>query len=191
MPMGEEDYGYISSTNVRSCYPESKKCCENLAVCYGSQYGIDVTIGRLSYIYGAGMSPEDSKICAEMVRNVADGADIVLKTPGSQRRSYTYISDAVTGLLTVLLKGEPGQSYNIGSPDSAVSIADMARLCCGLFPEKGAQVRFDISCEPEKQAFSFIADAVMDSGKLRRLGWYSAVSLEKGLRRAVLDAQSE
>lgn len=187
-PIREDDFGWISSTNVRSCYPESKKCSENLAVCYGSQYGIQVVIGRLSYIYGAGMSRNDSKICAEIVRNVAAGKDVVLKTPGTQRRSYTYITDAVTGLLTVLLEGEPGQAYNIASPEP-VTIADLARLCCGLFPETGVRVRFDM---PDGQeSFSFIGDAVLDSGRLENLGWYSEVTPEEGLRRAVIDGQSE
>ena len=94
----EDDFGYISSGNVRSCYPESKKCCENLTICFGKQYGLNVSVGRLSYIYGAGMSKTDAKVCALFARKVAAGEDIVLKSEGKQLRSYTYVSDAITGL---------------------------------------------------------------------------------------------
>lgn len=185
--IGEEDFGYISSSNVRSCYPESKKCCENLTICYGSQYGLDVSVGRLSYIYGAGMSKTDSKVCALFARQVAAGNDIVMKSEGTQLRSYTYVSDAITGLLTVLIEGGNGQAYNIASSTSRITIADMARKYCALFPEKGASVKFDLPDQAERQAFSFIANAVLDSARLEALGWKGEVSLEEGLRYAVLD----
>ncbi len=188
-PIGEEDFGFISSSNVRSCYPESKKCCENLTICYGSQYGVPVSIGRLSYIYGAGMSKTDSKVCALFAREVAAGRDIVLKSEGKQLRSYTYVSDAITALLTILLEGENGGSYNIASPASRITIADMAQKYCDLFPEKGSRVTFDLPSDGEMKAFSFIANAILDSTRLESLGWHSQVSLEDGLRYAVLDSE--
>lgn len=185
--IGEEDFGFISSSNVRSCYPESKKCCENLTICYGKQYGLDVSIGRLSYIYGAGMSKTDAKVCALFARKVAAGEDIVLKSTGEQLRSYTYVSDAITGLLTVLLDGENGEAYNIASSKSRITIVDMARKYCALFPEKGCEVKFDLPSDYEKGAFSFIANAVLDSTKLESLGWDAEVSLDDGLAYAVQD----
>ncbi len=185
--IGEEDFGYISSSNVRSCYPESKKCCENLTICYGKQYDMNVSIGRLSYIYGAGMSKTDAKVCALFARKVAAGENIVLKSTGEQLRSYTYVSDAITGLLTVLLDGENGEAYNIASSKSRITIVDMARKYCSLFPEKGSEVQFDLPNDYEKGAFSFIANAVLDSAKLEALGWDAEVSLDDGLRYAVED----
>lgn len=181
----EESFGYISPLNVRSCYPESKKCCESLAVCYGEQYGIDVVIGRLSYIYGAGMSRTDTKVCALFARETAAKRDIILKSRGEQRRSYTYVSDAVTGLLAILLSGEAGSAYNVASPDSVVSIAELADLHCRLFPEQGTTVRYEIAEKKESSRFSFIADAVMDPAKLMKLGWKAEVSTEDGIRAAV------
>lgn len=185
--IGEEDFGFISSSNVRSCYPESKKCCENLTICYGKQYGLDVSIGRLSYIYGAGMSKTDAKVCALFARKVAAGENIVLKSTGEQLRSYTYVSDAITGLLTVLLNGENGEAYNIASSKSRITIVGMAEKYCALFPEKNSKVEFDLPSDYEKGAFSFIANAVLDSTKLEALGWDAEVSLDDGLTYAVMD----
>lgn len=189
--IGEEDFGYISSSNVRSCYPESKKCCENLTICYGQQYGIPVVIGRLSYIYGAGMSKTDAKVCAMFARNVAAGQDIILRSDGKQLRSYTYVSDAITGLLTILLEGKDGESYNVASPTSRITIADMAKRSCELFPQKGSKVRFELPGDYEKRSFSFIANAVLDSSKLEGLGWYGCVELDDGLRYAILDSEDK
>ena len=185
--IGEEDFGYISTTNIRSCYPESKKCCENLVQCFGSQYDLPVSIGRLSYIYGAGMSENDGKVCAMFARSVAAGKDVVLKSKGQQRRSYTYVSDAITGLLMVLLSGKNGEAYNIASRNSVITIAEMACKSCQLFPHQNVSVRFELPKETEKKAFTFIADAVLNAERLEALGWQAEVAIEDGLRYAVLD----
>lgn len=185
--ISEDDYGYISSLNVRSCYPESKKCCENLVCSYGDQYKLPVVIGRLPYIYGAGMSENDTKVCAMFARSVASGNDIVLKSEGKQLRSYTYVSDAISGLLVVMLNGENLQAYNIASKESVITIADMARRSCELFPQKNVSVKFDLPDEQDKKRFSFIENAVLCGERLEMLGWQARVSLDEGLKMAVED----
>ena len=183
----EDEYGYISATNVRSCYPMSKKCCENLTVCYGDQYGLDVSIGRIAYIYGAGSSDTDAKVGSAFARQVAKGEDIIMGSPGTQRRSYTYVTDAVTGLLTVAVEGKNGEAYNIASPYSRITIAEMAQLMCDLFPEQNSKVVFQNPNDSQKRAFSFIEDAVLDSDKLEALGWKPVVSPEDGFRYTIQD----
>ena len=185
--IGEEDFGFISSTTIRSCYPESKKCAENLAICYGYQYDLNVSIARLSYVYGADSSFKDSKVCSLFARKVANGEDIVMNSPGTQLRSYTYVTDIITGLLTVLTKGESGTAYNIASSHSRISIADMARKMCDLFPEKNSTLKFDLPSEAQKQSFSFIADAVLNSDRIEGLGWGAEVSLDDGIHNTIQD----
>lgn len=184
--ISENDFGFISSTNVRSCYSESKKCSELLTYCYGSQYGIPVCIARLSYVYGAGMDINDAKVCAYFARSVVNNNDIVLKSAGTQKRSYTYISDVITGIFTILAKGQNGEAYNVSSSKSVITITDFARLHSEVFPEKKIKVLFDIPTATEEKGFSFIQDAVLNSNKLEMLGWNPVVSLSEGIRRSVL-----
>ena len=94
----ENTYGEIDAMKVRSCYPLSKKGCETLSISYADEYGVNVKIGRLSYIFGPGMKPGDSKIVAVFPKCIADGENIVMKSKGEQLRSYTYVTDAITGL---------------------------------------------------------------------------------------------
>ena len=61
------------------------------------------------------MKAGDSKIVAVFPKCIADGENIVMKSKGEQLRSYTYVTDAITGLLTILLDGENGEAYNIAS----------------------------------------------------------------------------
>ncbi|MBE5921435.1 MAG: NAD-dependent epimerase/dehydratase family protein [Lachnospiraceae bacterium] len=183
----ESDYGLIDACNPRSCYPLSKKACETMTISYGKQYQIPVSIGRLSYIYGPGMKSDDSKVAAMFPRQVAAGKDIVMKSRGEQNRSYTYVTDAIAGLFTVLANGENQQAYNIASRIGITTICGMAQRLVELFPEQNAKVVFDLPTESEKQAFSLIADAVLNSEKLEALGWQPITDLDNGLTHTVLD----
>lgn len=183
--INEADYGYLDACNVRSCYPISKKACETLCVSYADQWGIDVSIGRLSYIFGPGMKKGDSKIAALFPYQVANNQDIVMKSKGEQLRSYTYISDAISGLLTVLLLGENKNAYNIASKLCITTIANIAETLVSLYPEKGLKVVFDLPSENEAKAFSPIRNSVLNSEKLEKLGWKAQIGLSDGLRNVV------
>ena len=183
--IGEEDYGIISSVNPRSCYPLSKKACETLCISYGKQYGLPVSIGRLSYIFGPGMKPGDSKIAACFPEAVAENKNIVLKSRGLQKRSYCYVSDAVSGLLTILLRGENQQAYNIASEIAVTTVSGMAERLVELFPEKGLKVEYELPTDAEKGRFSTIRDAVLDSKKLQSLGWAPCTSFDEGMKKTV------
>ncbi len=185
--ISESDYGKIDACNPRSCYPISKKACETMCISYFKQYQIPVSIGRLSYIYGPGMSPNDSKVAAAFPRAIAAGEDIVLKSSGSQRRSYCYVSDAISALFTILAYGNNGEAYNIASALSITTIRNMAERLAALFPESGSKVIFELPSDTEKQAFSLIEDSILNTDKLSGLGWQPLISLDSGLKRTVFD----
>ena len=180
-----EVIGELDAMKVRSCYPLSKKGCETLAVSYSDEYSLPVKIGRLSYIFGPGMKEGDSKIVAVFPKCIADGKDSVMKSRGEQLRSYTYVTDAITALLTILLDGENGQAYNIASKKCITTIAGIAHTLVEAFPEKGLKVVFDLPTEQEAKGFSLIENAVLDSKKLEALGWEPEIYLKDGLVRVV------
>ncbi len=185
--ISEDDYGTIDAMKVRSCYPLSKKGCETLVVSYADEYGLPVKIGRLSYIFGPGMREGDSKIVAVFPKCIADGENIVMKSKGEQLRSYTYVSDAITALLTILLDGEAGEAYNIASRLCITTIAGIAHTLVESYPEKGLEVIFDLPTQQEAKGFSLIENAVLDSSKLENLGWEPTTALREGLMNVVAE----
>ena len=60
---GEQDYGYIDISSVRSCYPEGKRMCECLCTAYASQYGLNVKSARLAQTFDGYSSNGESGIC--------------------------------------------------------------------------------------------------------------------------------
>lgn len=184
-PIKEDEFGIMDSCNPRSCYPLSKKACETMCISYGKQYGVPVSIGRLSYIYGPGMKENDSKIAAVFPYNVAHNTDIVMKSEGLQKRSYCYVTDAVSGLLTILAEGNTQEAYNVASKLSITTIRNYAERTVALFSDKKLKVKFDLPDDNEKKAFTFIADAVLDTTRLESLGWKPLTCLDEGLTHTV------
>lgn len=134
----EEKYaGYIDILSPRSCYPSSKRAVENLCASYYSQYGLETLIVRPCHTYGPGITMTDSRANAQFFRNVLNGEDIVMKSAGTQLRSYNYVADCASAILTVLFNGEAGQAYNIANPKVRITIAQLADIIAKKSGRKG------------------------------------------------------
>ena len=178
----ETDFGRVDSMNPRSCYPESKRAAETLCASYVRQYGVDAVVARLSYVYGPTLSDANTRADAQFLRKALAGEDIVLKSPGAQVRSYTYVTDAIAGLLTLLLRGQTGEAYNVASRLGTVSIRGYAETLARL---AGVNVVFDIPSQQESQGYSVVTRAVQKADKLEALGWEPLVDIDEGLRRTL------
>jgi nucleoside-diphosphate-sugar epimerase len=166
----DESYlGYIDCNTLRAGYPESKRCGEALCQAYRKQKGLDVVIARLTRSFGPTLQPSDTKAMSQFLRNGIQTQDIVLKSEGEQYYSYTYAADAVTGLLTVLLKGKDGQAYNVADNTHCdIRLKDLAALIASA---SGTHVVFDIPNAIESAGFSKATKSRLDGSKLRGLGW--------------------
>lgn len=174
--------GYIDSNTLRAGYPESKRCGEALCQAYLKQKDLDVVIPRLTRSYGPTMLMTDTKAISQFIRKGLAGEDIILKSAGTQFYSYTYVADAVSGLLTVLLKGECGGAYNIADSRSDITLRDLA----GIIAEyAGKQVVFEIPDEVESAGYSKATKARLDSTKLKKLGWTAQYDIHSGLMRTL------
>ena len=179
----DESYcGFIDCNTARAGYPESKRVCEALCQSYRNQYGLSVCIARPSRVYGPTMLQEDNKATAQFIHNVLRGEDIVLKSDGKQRYSYTYMLDVATAFLTVLLKGEDGQAYNVADPASIVTLGGLAEK---MAEQNHCHVRYDIPSQSESAGFSHLKDGVMCADKLEALGWKALVSMNEGIAKTI------
>ena len=97
----ETDLGYIDILNPRSSYSEGKRICENLCICYKSEYNVPVKIVRLAQTLGAGIDYNDTRVTAMFARSVVENKDIILKTKGNSKRQVIYTTDAVSAILAV------------------------------------------------------------------------------------------
>lgn len=176
----EETYaGYIDTSLPRSCYPASKRAAENLCASYSKQYGLETVIVRPCHTFGPGITQTDSRANVQFIRNVLNNEDIVLKSAGTQMRSYNYIGDCASAIITVLMNGEIGQAYNIVNPDIKITIAQLAEIIATTANRKV------VFADPDALDIANrtpIAKQVLSSKKLEMLGWKGAFSAETGIK---------
>lgn len=179
----ETDYGYLDCLNPRSCYSEGKRAAETICASYHAQYGIDCRIVRFAHIYGPGLSPDDGRVQADFAANVFRGENIVMKSDGSARRAYTYVSDAVSGLFYALLLGtEP--AYNVADSEHVISIRQLAEAFLASRPEKQLELVMDID-ENTTGKYNPARFIGLDDRRIKSLGWIPKVGIGEGTSRMV------
>ena len=143
---------------------------------------MDVVIARLTRSFGPTLQLTDTKALTQFLKNGLNHENIVLKSAGTQYYSYTYAADAVTGLLTVLLKGESGEAYNVADQSCDIQLRDLAKMIADI---AGTEVIFDLPNETEAAGFSKATKARLDGSKLKELGWTPGYSLPEALRKTL------
>ena len=179
---GESYCGYIDCNTMRAGYPESKRCGEALCQAYIRQKGLDIVIPRLTRSYGPTLLKTDTKALSQFLHKAVAGEDIVLKSAGTQYYSYLYAADTVTGLLTVLLKGQTGEAYNVADDASDIMLKDLAAIIAGYV---GRKVIFEIPDAVESAGYSKATKARLDSTKLKDLGWSARYDIRRGICRTI------
>ncbi len=181
-PYREGEYGYIDLLNARNSYSIGKRAAETLCVSYFEEYGVESVIARPGHIYGPTASSKDNRVSSAWAYAVARGDDIIMKSDGSQLRSYCYCLDCAAALLKVLIKGENVSAYNISNLDSIVTIKQMAEL---LSRAAGVEVKMEIPTEEERKGFNPMSNSSLDSVRLQELGWRGLFNAERGFSHTV------
>lgn len=181
-PYKEGQYGYIDLLNPRNSYSIGKSAAETLCISYVAEYGVEAMIVRLGHIYGPTASMNDKHVSSVWAYNVARGEDIIMKSDGSQIRSYCYCLDSASAILKVLLKGEVSRAYNISNPDSIINIRTMGEI---LAKAGGVELKVELPSEVEKKGFNPMSNSSLEASSLIDLGWHGCFNAETGLKHTV------
>ena len=181
-PFFENDYGFLDILNQRASYPSSKRAAETLCVAYSLEHGLDTVIVRPGHIYGPAVIPSDNRATAQFTRNAVNGEDIVMKSAGSQLRSYCYSLDCASAILAVLLNGEKENAYNISNPDSIITISAIAKEIANA---AGRKLTFENPADAEAKGYNLMSNSSLDSKKLEALGWAAEFSPAEGAKRCI------
>ena len=181
-PFREDIFGTVNILDPRSCYPVSRRAAETLCASMRAEAGVDFVIARPGHVYGPTMTEADNRASSQFPRDVAAGRDIVLKSSGSQLRSYCYVLDCVSALLMILLCGESGTAYNISNRESVVTIRQMAEAFADA---SGRKVLFDLPTDAERAVFNPMDNSSLDASRLEALGWKGLFDLKTGAARTL------
>ena len=139
-------------------------------------------IARPGHIYGPTAAATDNRVSSAWAYSAAQGKDIVMKSDGSQVRSYCYCLDCAAALLKILIKGDNARAYNISNPDSIISIREMAEILSGY---AGIALKSEASTLEEQKGFNPMRNSSLEGTSLEALGWHACFDAETGLRHTV------
>ncbi len=191
----DEVYGSLAETgrftektpyDPRSPYSASKAASDHLVRAYFHTYGLPTTITNCSNNYGPYQFPE--KLIPLVINNGLQGKELPIYGNGGNIRDWLFVRDHCRAILTVLEKGEAGETYNIGGNCEKTNL-EVVELVCAIMDE----LRPDSPHTPHSSLISFVKDRpghdqryAIDAAKIRtRLGWRPLMTFSQGLRQTV------
>ena len=121
----EEYLGMPDPLNPNNAYGVAKRCAEHLCALYREQHGVETVIARCFAFVGQDLPLNVHFAIGNFIRDAMTRPEIVVGGDGTPIRSYMDQRDLAEWLTTLLVKGKPGEAYNVGS-DVAITIADLA-----------------------------------------------------------------
>lgn len=124
-PQPETYWGHVNPIGPRSCYDESKRLSESLAVAFNSEQNVSVAIARIFNTYGPRMHPNDGRVISNFIMQTLQNQSLTVYGDGRQTRSFQYISDLVAGLRGLMGEERVTGPVNLGNPEE-MSIRSLA-----------------------------------------------------------------
>lgn len=186
--ISENISGSLDTLNIHNCYSESKRLAETMCKAFNLQYNVPIKIARIWHTYSPTMDIErDPRVFVSFVKDVVNKRDIVMKSSGEAKRSFCYITDAVSAYFKILLSEGDLEAYNICNTREWHSIYELAKLMVGIKPELGLKVVRKARESDENYVENTEASFVPPSNeKLRvKLGWEPRVDCVEGFGRVL------
>jgi dTDP-glucose 4,6-dehydratase/UDP-glucuronate decarboxylase len=127
LPTPEDYWGNVSFMGPRAVYGESKRFAETLCQTYYREFKVPVKIARPFNIYGPGENINDGRLVPQLMKALIHDRPFTIYGDGKASRTLCYVADAVVQLLAVLLDGQEGEAYNVGS-DEELTLTQIAGL---------------------------------------------------------------
>jgi UDP-glucuronate decarboxylase len=177
-PQKEDYWGNVNPIGVRSCYDEGKRVAESLMMDYHRQHNVDIKIVRIFNTYGPRMAINDGRVVSNFIIQGLKGDDITVYGQGEQTRSFCYISDMVSGLVTMMNKEDFIGPVNLGNPGE-FTILSLAKKVIELTHSRS---RIGFKSLPSDDPSRRRPDISLAKSKL---GWAPKVEIDEGLEKTI------
>jgi nucleoside-diphosphate-sugar epimerase len=187
----------------RWIYSCSKQLLDRVIWAYGEAEGLKFTLFRPFNWMGPHLDDVDSpkegssRVLTQFLHNILYGLPIKLVDGGTQRRSFTYISDGIDCLMKILENPADvadGEIFNIGNPANDLSVRDLAEKlvdAVAAHPNFGEKARRTPIVEVSSKEYygEGYQDILTRVPSIRRaselLGWKPRIGMEEAIKRTV------
>ena len=195
----DEVYGDLKNTNnffseetrydPSSPYSASKASSDHLVRAWHRTYNLPVLITNCSNNYGPFQFPE--KLIPHMILSAIKIKPLPVYGDGNQIRDWLYVDDHVSAIMSVALKGKPGETYNIGGNNEIKNIEVVQKICSildELIPINNSELN------SYSELITYVEDRpghdvryAIDSSKINKnLGWRPNENFESGIRKTIM-----
>jgi dTDP-glucose 4,6-dehydratase len=191
----DEVYGALGDTGFftedtpydpRSPYSSSKASSDHLVRAWYHTYGLPTMITNCSNNYGPYQFPE--KLIPVVILKALQGKEIPVYGKGENVRDWLYVDDHAKALLTVLINGKPGETYNVGGHNEKKNI-DVVNTICSTLDKLSPKP----SGESYKLQITFVTDRpghdfryAIDASKIdNELGWKPEETFETSMLKTI------
>jgi len=178
-PQPESYRGSVSTTGIRACYDEGKRCAETLFFDYYRQHDVQIKVMRIFNTYGPNMNPYDGRVVSNFIVQALKGENITMYGDGTQSRSFCYVDDLIDGMIRLMNSREGFTGpVNIGNPVE-FTMLELAQKVIALTGSKS-----EITFQPLPQDDPLQRQPIIDLAK-KELDWEPHVKLEEGLKKSI------
>jgi len=178
-PQPESYRGSVSTTGIRACYDEGKRCAETLFFDYYRQYGVQIKVIRIFNTYGPSMNPNDGRVVSNFIVQALQNHDITMYGNGTQTRSFQYVDDLVEGMIRLMSSSDDFTGpVNIGNPGE-FTMLELARKVIEL---TGSSSQITFKPLPQDDPLQRQPDITLAK---QALNWEPTVHLDEGLKKTI------
>ena len=178
-PQPESYRGNVSTTGIRACYDEGKRCAETLFFDFKRQHQVNVKIARIFNTYGPSMNQYDGRVVSNFIVQALQNQNITIYGNGGQTRSFQFIDDLIEGLIKLMATSQGfAGPVNIGNPIE-INMLELAQKIIQLSGSSSKLVYMPLPEDDPLQRKPVITLAQEE------LNWEPKVSLDEGLSRTI------
>lgn len=182
----ESYHGGPDCDSIVSVYPEAKRFAETLCVVYRSQFKLPTIVIRPFAFIGPYQLLDKPWAVNNFIRDSLMGGPIRILGDEGTVRSYLYGSDMAIWILKMLIDGQPGLAYNVGSPHG-LSLKQLAEKIAANFPvppkiisvtpisSNARRSRFVPDIRLAQETFGLVQNVDIDEAIRRTLYWYKTI----------------
>ncbi|MGI9101573.1 MAG: dTDP-glucose 4,6-dehydratase [Terriglobales bacterium] len=183
--LAPQDPAFSETTaySPNSPYSASKAGSDHLVRAYHHTFGLPTLVTNCSNNYGPRQFPE--KLIPLIIINALNGKPLPVYGDGLNVRDWLYVEDHCEAIRTVLKKGRPGETYNVGGRSEKTNI-DVVKTICAVLAVERPGTDFAKLITYVKDRPGHDRRYAIDSGKIEtELGWRPRESFETGIRKTV------
>jgi UDP-glucuronate decarboxylase len=178
-PQPESYWGNVNPIGIRSCYDEGKRTAETLFFDFHRLHGVEIKVARIFNTYGPRMNPDDGRVVSNFIVQALRGDAITIYGEGQQTRSFCYVDDLVSGLLSLMdCDAVVTGPINLGNP-AEFTVLELAEKVLHMTQSRSSLEFCPLPQDDPKQRRPDITQAE------QKLGWTPAIPLHDGLTRTI------